>query len=188
MGGKLKVVGVACACAALAAGVSWYLAAGPLKPAGQESVPAVVAPEAKKAPTKRVAIAKPVRVYDDSTKFKLRLPEAVARDSAQHVIAATQVRAELRPQTVTTVIDEATGESKSFVKEDPYPWLAAERRAEVRMSWGYRYTPATHDVRQVGRLAFTYDALRVKALTLGATVQVDTDGQAFAGVGVAYRW
>ena len=165
----------------------------PTKPS-EVSVPAKAAPEVKRAPTKRVAVKAPVKVFEDKTKKDLKLPPAVIDNPDEHVIAATQVKGSDRPQTVTTVIDEKTGESSSFVKTDPYPWLAFENRAEVRMSYGYRYTPQSGilfnaaAVKPVGRLSFTYDALRVKALTLGTTAQIDTDGQAFVGVGAAYRW
>lgn len=152
------------------------------------SVPATPAPEVKRAPTKRVSVKAPVKVFDDSTKPKLKLPAAVIDDPDEHVVAATQVKGSDRPQTITTTINEQTGESQSFVKTDPYPWLAFENRAEVRMAYGYRYSLKDHQVKPVGRLSFTYDALRVKALTLGTTAQIDTDGQAFVGVGVAYRW
>ena len=158
----------------------------PSKPS-EVSVPATPAPEVKKAPTKQVAIKKPVKVYDDKVKFKLKLPEPVVKSEDQHVLAATQVKGSDRPQTVTTVIDEKTGESQTFVKSDPYPWLALENKAEVRMSYGYRYD-GSGSVKTIGRLQFTYDALRVKALVLGPTAQIDTDGRAFVGVGVAYRW
>lgn len=159
----------------------------PTKPS-EVSVPATPAPEVKKAPTKRAQVKQPVTVYDDSTKFKLKLPEPVAKNPDQHVLAATQVKGNDRPQTVTTVIDEKTGEVNTYTKTDPYPWLAIENKAEVRMSYGYRYSALTNRVQPVGRLAFSYDALRVKALVLGPTAQIDTDGQGFVGLGVAYRW
>ncbi len=165
----------------------------PTKPS-EVSVPAAPAPEVKRAPTRRVAIKQPVKVFDDKTKKDLKLPEVVVKNEGEHVIAATQVKGSLRPQTITTVIDEKTGESQSFVKTDPYPWLAMENRGEIRMAYGYRYSPQSltmfspSTVKQVGRLSFTYDALRVKALTIGPSGSVDTDGQAFIGLGVSYRW
>ncbi len=151
------------------------------------SVPATPAPETKRAPTKRVAIAKPVKVFGDGIKPKLKLPDAVAKNVDEHVIAATQVRGSLRPQTVTTVIDEKTGESQTYVKSDPYPWLAYEGRGEIRMSYGYRFDSGVAP-RQIVRLNFSYDLIRVKALTIGPTVQVDSDGRTFVGAGLAYRW
>lgn len=158
------------------------------------SVPATPSPEVKRMPKKKVAVQAPVEVYDDKAKFKLKLPESVQIDPDSHVVAATQVRGSDRPQTITTVIDEKTGQSQTFVKQDPYPWLAIENRAEVRMSYGYRSTPGAGNlalpssIKQVGRLSFTYDAVRIKALTAGVQAQIDTDGQAFVGAGVAYRW
>lgn len=159
----------------------------PSKPS-EVSVPATPAPEVKSAPTKRVELKRPVKVFTDKAKFNLKLPDAVVKNPDAHVIAATQVKGSDRPQTITTTIDEKTGESQTFVKSDPYPWLAFENRGEVRMSYGYRYSGLGQPVKRVGRLQFTYDAVRVKALTFGPTAQIDTDGQAYVGVGVAYRW
>lgn len=152
------------------------------------ATPATPDPEVKKTPTKRVAVQAPVKVYADTAKFNLKLPATVAKNADEHVLSATQVRATERPQTVTTVIDEKTGDTQTFVKTDPYPWIALEHRGEVRMSYGYRYSAQTHQLTNVGRLAVTYDAIRVKALTGGVTAQIDTDGQAFVGVGIAYRF
>ena len=163
----------------------------PSKPS-EVSVPAMPAPEIKRAPTKAVTIKQPLKVFAGDTKFKLKLPAAVQKNEAEHVLAATQVKGSDRPQTITTVVNEETGQSQTFVKTDPYPWLAFENRAEVRMAYGYRYDfrggLGVQAGKQVGRLSFTYDALRVKALTAGVVAQVDTDGQAFVGVGVGYRW
>ena len=111
------------------------------------------------------------------------------------MFSATQVPGgSERPMTVTTVIDEKTGESSSYVKADPYPWLAFNQRSEVRVAYGYRHDftrgalgePTA--VKRVGRLMYSHDFLQFKALNVGATVHVDTDGRAFAGVGMAYRW
>ena len=112
---------------------------------------------------------------------------------ARHVIAATQVRGSDRPQTVTTVIDEKTGLSQSFVKTDPYPWLGFQQHSEIRMSYGYRYDFKTapfgeQNTKRVGRLSLTHDFAQVKALNFGVRADVDTDGRAFAGVGLGYRW
>lgn len=160
----------------------------PGKGPSEVSVPAVAAPDVKRAPTELVNIRKPVKVFTTKTKTKLKLPDAVVKNPEAHVLSATQVPGSLRPQTITTVLDEKTGESRSFVKADPYPWLAIENRGEVRMAYGYRYSGLGQPVKAVGRLSFAYDALRVKALTIGPSGTVDTDGQAFIGVGVSYKW
>lgn len=159
----------------------------PTKPS-EVSVPATPAPEVKRAATKWVQVKQPVKVFEDKTKFALKLPPAVVANQDEHVLAATQVKGSDRPQTVTTVIDEKTGESQTFVKSDPYPWLAIENKAEISMAYGYKFDIRTHQTRPVGRLAFTYEAIRVKALTAGVVAQADTDGSAFAGLRVAYRW
>ena len=100
---------------------------------------------------------------------------------------ASRVPSSPRPQTVTTVIDTATGESQSFVKVDPYPWFAIEARGMAQLAVGYRFDRDGLP-RQIVRLGAGYDLVRVKALTIGAVGTVDSDGQTFIGAAVTYRW
>lgn len=157
-------------------------------PASGESVIATVAPAISNAPTVAVTIKAPVRAFQGKTKEKLKLPEAVQKDPDQQVIAASQVQADLHPQTVSTVVNTETGKVETFVKIDPYPWLAIENRGEIKMLYGMKYQSFDHATHQVGRLQFGYDAVRVKALTVGITGTLDTDRDAFLGVGVSYKW
>jgi CMP-2-keto-3-deoxyoctulosonic acid synthetase len=105
-----------------------------------------------------------------------------------HVIAATQVKADLHPQTVVTVIDSATGESVTIIKRDPYPWIAATQAGEVRLDYGYRADQFSQAGKMLARLTLREDLLQLKALHIGATATMDSDGQMFAGVGLGYRW
>ncbi len=157
-----------------------------LKQPSPVSVPAVAAPEVKRATTARVVVRRPVKVFAGDTKAKLKLPADALANPAEHVTAATRVPSSDRPQTVTTTINTDTGESRSFVKADPYPWFAWEPRGEVRLAIGYKH----HDGRlqQVTRLGVGYDVVRVKALTVGVVGSIDSDGATFAGIGLAYRW
>lgn len=157
-------------------------------PASGESVIATVAPAVKGAPTKDVVIKKPVRTFQGKSKERLKLPDAVQKDENQQVVAASQVKADLHPQTVSTVVNTETGKVETFVKIDPYPWLAIENRGEIKMAYGMKYQSFDHATHQVGRLQFGYDAVHVKALTVGITGTLDTDRDAFLGVGVSYRW
>lgn len=158
------------------------------KKAPDVSVPVMPAPELARAPQKAVGIKAPVKVYAGDTKARLKLPDDVIKSETQQVIAATQVRQSERPQTITTTIDTQTGESRSFVRQDAYPWFAIETRGEARLVLGYRFSKGEALPKQIVRLGIGYDVLRVKALTAGLTGTIDSDGQTFIGVGVAYRW
>lgn len=170
------------------------------KPVGSDSVIAVEAPAVRKAPTKKVVIKAPVRAFQGDTKANLKLPPLVQADANKEVIAASQVKSDLRPQTVSTVVDKETGDVQTFVKTDPYPWLAVETRGDIRLSYGYKYRAGVPlmagqsaiitggSLNTVGRLQLTYDALRIKAFTVGIVATVDTDRDAFAGVGLSYKW
>jgi hypothetical protein len=157
-------------------------------PVGGASVPAVAAPAVRGAPKVKVVVKAPVTTLQGGSKADLKLPAAVIADEHKQVIDASQVRSSLRPQTVSTVIDTETGDVKTYVKTDPYPWLAIETRGEIGVAYGYKYSSTTHAPAQVGRLQFSYDAVRVKALTIGVTATLDTDRDAFAGVAIKYKW
>jgi hypothetical protein len=157
-----------------------------LKQPDRVSVPAAAAPEVKRAPTKLVTPKKPIKVFAGDTPARLKLPADVLANPAENVIAATQVRGSDRPQTVTTTINTETGESRSFVKQDPLPWLAIETRGMAQLAYGFKFQNG--QATQVTRLGVGYDAVRIKALTAGVQGTVDSDGATFVGVGVAYRW
>jgi hypothetical protein len=158
------------------------------RPVGSESTLATPAPAIRKAPTAKVAIKAPVTAYQGKTKAKLKLPDAVQKDDRQQVIAASQVKADPRPQTISTVVNTETGEVQQFVKTDPYPWFAIEARGMVGIAHGFKFKAALPAAERVTRLQVAYDVVRVKALTVGIAGTVDTDRDAFVGVGVKYQW
>jgi len=158
------------------------------RPVGSDSVLAEVAPAVRKEPTAEVMIKQPVRAYQGESKARLKLPAAVQADPNQQVIAASQVKADLRPQTVSTVVNTETGKVDTYVKTDPYPWFAWEPRGEARVMYGYKFDPRQHTTRPVARLQVGYDVVRTKAVTWGVTGTLDSDQTAFVGVGVSYRW
>lgn len=166
--------------------LAWVLLGAALvKPPSEVSVPAVQAPEVRKAPTARVKVPS-VQVYAGDTKAKLKLPGEVTSNASEQVVAAIKTPGNDRPQTITTTINTDTGEFRSFVKTDPYPWFAVEARGEVRLSGGYKLDGAT--VKPIVRLGASYDVARIKALTAGAVASVDSDGDTFVGIGIAYRF
>lgn len=158
------------------------------KPVGGASTPAVEAPAVRNAPRVPVSIKAPVVTLQGDSKARLKLPEAVIADKNEQVIAASQVKGDLHPQTVSTVIDTETGKVTSFTKIDPYPWFAVETRGNVGVAYGYKFRSLLPEAHAVTRLQLGYDVVRVKALTVGVTATVDTDRDAFVGVGVKYQW
>jgi hypothetical protein len=147
-------------------------------------VEAQPAPEVKKAPKKKVTVKAPVTVYRGGV-ARLKLPPEAQTPNTE-VIAATQVRGSDRPQIVTTTIDTDTGESQTFTRLDPYPWFAIETRGEARLAIGMKLRDGRAE--QVVRMGVGYDVVRVKALTAGVQGTLDSDGEGFIGLSVAYRW
>jgi hypothetical protein len=137
-----------------------------------------------------VTVTAPVQVYAPRAKTKLKLPPALQQNADVHVLAATQIKADLHPQTVVTTINSETGASETLIRRDPYPWLAAEQTGEIRLDYGIKTGFSSPDKGRPGgvRLSVREDLLQVKALHLGVNASIDSDGQMFAGVGVGWRW
>lgn len=142
---------------------------------------ATPAPEVREAPKVEIKPAV-VKVYAQAAKTKLQLPAVVSADAGQHVIAASQVRADERPRTLITTLDERTGEATTYDRLDPLPWFAPETRGEIGIVYGLR------DGAPMGRLMVRQNLIQIKSVRLGAHATLDQDGQWFAGVGAFYRW
>lgn len=155
-----------------------------------QSVAAPKARELSREPTIEIAAPAKIKAYTPKAKEKLNLPQTVIADQNEQVISSARVDNTTRPHTVTTTINTQTGESQSYVRPDPYPWLALESRGEASLSVGYkyssRYTYGT--VQPVARLSVRQDFLQVKALHLGVVGTVDSDRDAYIGVGLSYKW
>ena len=144
--------------------------------------PAAAAPQVAGEP--KMPIKPPaVMVYAPVAKKRLNLPPAVQQDPHAHVVAATRVPADTHPETVTTVIDDQTGQTQTLVRREPLPWVALENHGSVRLDFGVK-----NGLTRVGRLEFREDFLQVKAMHGGIDVALDSDGTLFAGVGMAYEW
>jgi len=173
---------LAIVCLVLAGWLVWLHYFKPVERAG-EVKEAKAAPEVAAVPKTDIAPPK-VKVYAGGApvKLKLSLPQSVVDNAGQHVIASSKIAASEHPHTVTTVIDEKTGESQTFVRTDPLPWVAYSSKGAAGIYYGIK------SGKQVARLQVRQDVLQVKALRAGVMASVDSDGQTFAGVGLEYRW
>jgi hypothetical protein len=125
---------------------------------------------------------KSVVVYEPKAKHKLGLDADTVANPSKHVLASSKVKANVRPSTITTVLDESTGQSATLVRVDPYPWLGANPSGSLSLSYGIRSGDP------VVRLVVTQDVLQIKALHLTGIGTLDSDGQYYAGAGVTYKW
>lgn len=154
----------------------------------ETAVVAQVAPQLKLAPTIEVVTKKPIKGYAAPIKSKLRLPDEVIADQNQTVIAASRVRATDRPQTVTTVLDSETGETKTYVKQEPLPWLAFNTRGDLGIYGGIKNGQPT------ARLQVRQELLQVKAVHIGGIASFDQPlsgpvrADYFVGVGIWGSW
>lgn len=139
------------------------------------------APEVSKLETKTIQ-PKQVVVLESKAKEKLKLPKAIQKDSKQHVVSSSKVDYSLVPKTVTTLFDEDTGQFTTLEQDAPRPIVAAKSSGSVSLAYGFR------DGQQITRVSVRQDLLSVKALDLGATAHIDSDGQHFIGLAATYRW
>jgi len=159
----------------------------------RQPVDTTVAVVAKPAPAvvkvkRKVVPVKQVVVYAEEAKANLKLPPSVIANNEQQVTGATTVAPTERRVTVTSVLDTQTGETTTYTKPEPYPWIAVESRGEARFDYGYKVSRGQTIPMPVGRLSVVHDFVQVKGFHAGVNVALDTDGAAFAGVGIGYRW
>lgn len=144
-------------------------------------MPATPAPELKREETAPL-IVDFVKAYKPAAKKKLKLPPAAQADAALHVVASTRTPSDERSHTVTSVLDTRTGEFTTYDRVEPLPWLAVSTKSQVGMYYGLKRGE------QVIRLEGRQELLQIKAVRVGATATLDSDGETFVGVGAWARW
>lgn len=158
----------------VAAGVCAWKAVQPPIP----SISAQPAKELKGEPTATLD-CRPVVVYRDRVRDRLGVPK-----DAGHVTASANIPASDHPYTATATYREDTGETSLYIRPDPLPWLAFDRKREITISYGAREGHSGAVARIGGRL----DMVSIKALRFGVLADVDSGGGWFAGVGVRMAW
>jgi len=150
------------------------------------SLPSVLAPPSKelaKEETKRLD-CKPVLVYRDKVEKKLGLPASVTKDSSKHVVASSPVPPSDYPHTMTAVYDDRIGNVDMYLRQDPLPWLAFNRRMALGAAYGFKDGAQGFVTRVYGRI----DLLQVKALHAGLLGDVDNAGGWYGGAFLEGRW
>lgn len=160
----------------------WYFTQAPARALTAKWTPAQASPQVAAIPKQEI---KPpsVKVYAPQAKQKLNLPEEIQTDPNLYVLQSTRLPNDTHPATVTTLINQQTGEVQTYVRREPLPWFAFEHTGEARIDVGVKSVAGT-----VCRLTVREDLLQVKALHAGLNASLDTDGQIFVGVGVGIKW
>lgn len=126
---------------------------------------------------------KSLKVYAPAAKKKLNLPPALQQDENEYVIASSTLKHDYHPQTVTTLVDQETGEVQTVTRREDYPWFSPEQTGEARIDYGVKNGGV-----RVGRLTVREDVLQIKAAHIGATASLYSDRDYFIGLGVGVRW
>lgn len=152
------------------------------------SIVATPAPVVKAEPKIEVMPTKPIKVYKHSAKIKqkVKLPQPVIDNPSEQVLAATKVESNDHPQLVTTVLNTDTGETSTYIKQEPQPWFATNTHGDFSTYVGFknRNTAIRFQVRQ--------NLIDVKSVHINAVGSVDqsTNGDTdyFVGIGATYAW
>lgn len=142
------------------------------------SILAQPAKELKNAKTETLT-CKSVIVYQDPVKEDLGLPATVAKDPDKKVTASTKVPASDFPNTVSSVFDTGTGATDLYVRRDPLPLLAFDRR------WRFGAFYGLSDAEN-GLFLWVaqYQFAQIKRVHITAHGQADTSGRYFLGAGI----
>jgi len=182
-----------CAIATVVFGMKfwWSFTGEPARTARDVAIVATPAPQIVQADVEFIAVPQPVKTYAPKAKKALKLPAAVAADDGQRVLDAARIAASDRPQTVTAVLDTATGETRTYVVEEPLPWLDTTPRGEAGLYFGIKRGEPTIRAQARAQIA------QVKELRLGVLASADMPLNAgaagaqfdhFVGVGGWMQW
>lgn len=147
------------------------------------SIPVVASPSKAVKDAGRETVTMPVKVYKAESKNRLNLPKS----PSEHLAASSTVKPDDHPHTLSTVIDDKTGEVTTYDTRDPLPWVAVNDHGEAGIGYGYKFSPG-HGFGPMARLTVRQNLLDVKAARLSLQGTLDQDGSAFAGVFVTARW
>lgn len=147
--------------------------------------------EVRGVPKIDVAVKTPVKVYAGGAGLKegIKLPRAVVDNAAVEVLASSKIDGrDDHPKTVTTVLNTETGESETYVRTNPLPWVAMSSKGGAVLYTGIKNgEPAI-------RLQAQQEIFRVKALSFGGVASIDqplNGGKSpdwFVGVGAELHW
>lgn len=147
-----------------------------------QTVPAKPARETARSPTVKMPAPKTVMMYPNEVKRRLKLPESVVSRPEVQVAAASRIESDNHPHTITTVLDTQSGRFETFDRRDPLPWLARDASGFAGVAYGLKNgLPG-------GRIFINQNLIMVKSIGISGRAELDTDGDWFAGLAVAYRW
>jgi hypothetical protein len=144
---------------------------------------AVSATPAKEVKNVERIIERPQIIYVYPKETKQKVPEDIKKNDEEKMVASTLVKSDDHDHTVSTVLNIKTGEFKTFDYKEPLPFFRMREDGEIAVSYGFK-----NGLGQVGRLSIDQNIVQIKKIKIGASADVDTDSDWFAGVTVKYSW
>jgi hypothetical protein len=187
------------ACGALAL-LAWWLWPVPTPSVTPPSDQAVVLPPAvSEAPSLEIpdtaapadpVVQRPARPAikaipkTPEVRAKLKLPPALFDGPETFIMATGSLQSEDdRAYTLSSLLDRRTGETSVHAVAEPLPMFSlAMDHGAAGVYYGIK------DGQPVFRGALSQEVFRIQRARAGGTLQLDSDGAWFAGVGVEVRW
>jgi hypothetical protein len=132
---------------------------------------------------KEVIQPKSLKVYSKPAKKKLNLPDEIQQDDNMYVLSSSTLKHDYHPQTVTTIVDKETGETRVLPRREAYPWFAFEQTGSTELTCGFKTISG-----KTCRGEISEYVVQVKALHLGGKVTLDSDGSGYVGIGLKGNW
>lgn len=160
----------------------------PVKQASNDVVKvATVNPSVIKTEKVEVALVSPkkvLKVYPQSVKKRVLLPKEALSNAHIQLTDSSVIKGTEQDTQVNQTVDITTGETQTYVSELPAPWFRVENRGAASLDYGIKRDAKT----PVVRLNVRQDVLQLKAIHIGVSGSVYSDGDYFVGVGGEYRW
>jgi len=143
-------------------------------------------PELKPAaniPRVRVPVKAVVTLAKKAAAEKLQIPEPLAKDDNQQVIATATLPPYEGHTSTITMIDTSTGESRIIARQEPLSFFALENKKEVGLRYGL-----TSAINSEADLYGRWEFLRIGSTHLGVYGELTSLGEYRAMISITYRW
>jgi hypothetical protein len=164
---------------------SWYHPAEILSKTQFTALPPI--PTAANIPTVNIPVNHIVALDKKTVSKKLKLPDEIANDEKEQVVATAQT-----PATDTTgktdivaVTDTDTGKTEIVAKQEPLSFFALENNKAIGLRYGFG---SSSKINYEADAYVRWDVVRLGSVHLGLYGEVNSLGDGKAMIQAEYRW